>query len=162
VASENVPEFERRVGSGSVDRAAFSPVAGFWHSTDQPLSEVIHVCPYQDQAERTEQRARAAQQPNWRPAKGGFVHRMMVELVIPFDSVEVPVPAAVGPVFEAWYDYFKVSDFRAAGEAWSNAIRERCQHDPLVLAAPGVRADQRGRPDLGVPRRGRPRTGICG
>lgn len=134
MASENVPEFERRFGSGYVDRAAFSPLAGFWHTTDQPQSEMIHVWPYHDQAERTEQRARAAQHPNWPPATGGFVDRMMVELVIPFDFVEVPVPAAMGPVFEVRYDYYKISDLRSAGEAWSNAIRERGQHDSLVLA----------------------------
>lgn len=134
VASENVPEFERRFGSGYQHRAAFSCLTGFWHTTDQPQSEVIHVWPYQDQAERTKQRASAAQHPNWPPATGEFVDRMMVELVIPFDFVEEPLPAAIGPVFEVRYDYFKVSDLRAAGEAWSNWIRKRSQHDSLVLA----------------------------
>ncbi|MGM7778891.1 NIPSNAP family protein [Arthrobacter sp. KNU-44] len=134
VASENVPEFERRFGAGYVDRAAFSPLAGFWRTTDQPVSEVVHVWPYEDQAERTEVRARAAQHPNWPPATGGFVNRMMVELVVPFDFVEERAPGAIGPVFEIRYDYFIVSELRAAGEAWSNAIKERSQHDSLVLA----------------------------
>ncbi|GAA1498702.1 NIPSNAP family protein [Paeniglutamicibacter kerguelensis] len=134
VDSENVPEFERRFGTGYVDRAEFSSLAGFWRTTDQPQSEVIHVWPYRDQAERTERRALAARHPNWPPATGEFVDRMMVELVIPFDFVEEPAPAAVGPVFEIRYDYFKVADLRAAGEAWSKAIRERSKHDSLVLA----------------------------
>ncbi|MBO1269920.1 NIPSNAP family protein [Arthrobacter cavernae] len=134
VDSENVPEFERRFGTGYVDRAAFSPLAGFWRTTDQPQSEVIHVWPYQDQAERTELRAQAAQHPNWPPATGGFVNRMMAELVIPFDFVEERAPGAIGPVFEIRYDYFRVSELRAAGQAWSDAIRARSRHDELVLA----------------------------
>ncbi|MCG2623117.1 NIPSNAP family protein [Arthrobacter sp. I2-34] len=134
VAPENVPEFERRFGAGYVDRAAFSPLTAFWRTNDQALSEVIHVWPYQDQAERTIQRARAAEHPNWPPATGGFVNRMMVELVLPFDFVEDRRPGTVGPVFEIQYDYFQVSDLRAAGEAWSNAIEDRSQHDSLVLA----------------------------
>lgn len=134
VASENIPEFEQRFGAGYVDRAAFSPLSGFWRTTGENPSEVVHVWPYQDQPERTRQRALAAQHPNWPPATGTFVNKMMVELVLPFDFVEHRAPAAVGPVFEIRYDYFKVSDLRAAGDAWAAAIRERSRHDTLVLA----------------------------
>jgi hypothetical protein len=134
VAAEDVPEFERRFGAAYPDRAAFSALAGFWRTTDQPHSEVIHVWPYRNLAERTELRASAARHPNWPPATGTFVNRMMVELVIPFDFVAVPEPGAVGPFFEIRYDYFKVSELRAAGEAWQAAIQERSRHESLVLA----------------------------
>lgn len=134
VAAANVPEFERRFGAGYVDRAAYSPLTGFWRTTSAPQSEVIHVWPYRDLAERTERRAQAAQHPNWPPATGPFVERMMVELVVPFDFVQHRGVAAIGPVFEIRYDYFRVSDLRAAGEAWSRAIKERSGVDELVLA----------------------------
>lgn len=134
VAPENVPEFERRFGAGYVDRAAFSPLTAFWRTKDRLQSEVVHVWPYADLAERTERRALAARHPNWPPATGGFVNRMMVELVIPFDFVEERAPGTLGPVFEIRYDYFQVNELRAADEAWSHAIRERSKRDSLVLA----------------------------
>lgn len=134
VDQENVPEFERRFGAGYVERAAYSPLTGFWRTENQPQHEVVHVWPYADLAERTELRARAAENPSWPPATGGFVNRMMVELVLPFDFVEDLGPAELGPVFEIRYDYFQVSDLRAAGAAWSSAIEERSKHDSLVLA----------------------------
>ncbi|UVJ41406.1 hypothetical protein [Arthrobacter sp. CJ23] len=96
---------------------------------------MIHVWPYQDQAERTELRARAAQHPNRPPAPGGLVNRLMVERVIPFDIVEERAPGAIGPVFEIRLTtYFTVSELRAADEAWSTAIKERSQHGSLVRA----------------------------
>ena len=134
VAEQDVPEFERRFGTGYVDREVFSPLTGFWRTTDQSRGEVVHVWPYADQAERAERRAKAAQHPNWPPATGGFVERMMVELVMPFDFVQERGPGTLGPFFEIRYDYFTVVDLRAAGEAWSALIKERSAQDSLVLA----------------------------
>lgn len=134
VEPENVPEFERRFGQAYPDREAFSPLAGFWRTTDGPCSEVVHVWPYRDLAERTRLRALAAQHPNWPPATGSFVNRMMVELVLPFDFVQGPQPGSPGPFYEIRYDYFRVCELRAAGEAWSRPIQERSLTEFLVVA----------------------------
>ena len=130
----NVTEFERIFGDAYVYRHAFSPLTAFWHTTNEPLSEVVHVWPYTDLDDRTNKRAAAAQHPQWPPATGQFVNRMQSELVIPFDFVSDPMPGLVGPIFEIRYDYFKVSDLVAGTQAWANAIQERSKRDSLVLA----------------------------
>ncbi|MFE4499804.1 NIPSNAP family protein [Rhodococcus sp. NPDC056743] len=134
VDAENVTEFERIFGDGYVHRQAFSPLTAFWHTTNEPLSEVVHVWPYIDLDDRASKRAAAAQHPQWPPATGQFVNRMQSELVIPFDFVSDPMPGLLGPIYEIQYDYFKVSDLGAGTEAWTNAIQERSKRDSLVLA----------------------------
>lgn len=135
--SEHVQEFERRFGAGYVHRQRYSPLTALWHTAPgDAFSEVVHVWPYADLAERARLRAQAAQDPHWPPPTGEFVTQMQVELVVPFtfDGVVPPAPSTVGPVFEIERDYFRVSDLGAATTAWQSAIAQRSRHATLVLA----------------------------
>lgn len=134
VDQADVAEFERLFGDAYVDREVFSPLTGFWHTVDQSVSEVIHIWPYEDLAQRTELRSAAAQHPNWPPPTSRFINRMVAEVVLPFEFAQDREPGVVGSVVEIQYDYFAVADLRAAGEAWAPAIEERSKHDALVLA----------------------------
>lgn len=135
VDAPDVPEFERLFGDGYVSRKEFSPLTGFWRTTDQSVSELVHVWPYKDLSHRAQQRAAAATHPNWPPPTSPFINRMVAEVVLPFDFVEDREPGTtVGPVFEIRYDYFTGADLKAAVPAWTNAIQERSKHYALVLA----------------------------
>lgn len=131
---DGVPEFERRFAEGYEYRKLYSPLSAFWHTTTSSANEVIHVWPYQDLSERARLRADAARDPHWPPRTGEFVAQMRVELVMPFDFVDVPAPGAVGPVFEVEYSYFSGSDLGAAMKVWPDAIAKRSRRSTLVLA----------------------------
>lgn len=78
-----ISEFEKRFEASLSVRLKHSELAAFWHSEVGPLNQVIHVWPYENLQQRTEIRARLAQEPGWPPKAEDLILSMESEIFIP-------------------------------------------------------------------------------
>jgi hypothetical protein len=115
-------------------RKGFSPISAFFYSEIGPLNQVIHVWPYEDQAERDRIRGEAAAPGKWPPQAPDKPVHMESEIFKPFPFIGDFASGKVGPIFE-WRSYMIAPGMMpGVMEGWEAAIEERQKLSPVVMA----------------------------
>jgi len=119
-----IPEFEKRFEASLSVRLKYSELAAFWHTEVGPLNQVIHVWPYEDLQQRTEIRARLAQEPGWPP--------MASELLLFMESgIYIPAPFSpklgggqkLGNIYEMRIYQYQPGSIPTVIERWREALQ---------------------------------------
>ena len=79
----SVATWEGHFEAALPNRVKYSELAALWHTDIGLLNQVIHVWPYEDLAQRTEVRAKAAQEPGWPPQGGDLILAMESQIWTP-------------------------------------------------------------------------------
>jgi hypothetical protein len=118
-----VAEFEARFEAALPHRLKYSDLAAFWHTEIGPLNQVIHVWPYEDLQQRTEVRARAAQDPNWPPKAGEFIVAMESEIFTPAPfSPKLGGGQKLGNIYEMRIYQYQPGSLPTVIERWGEAL----------------------------------------
>jgi len=130
----SVSEFEKRFGEALPARQEFSPCAALLHSEIGPLNQVIHIWPYESQAERERLRAEAAKAGVWPPKVGEFVLDQQVEIMLPAPFMK-PLGSrdfGSGNIYEMRSYNYQVGAMPKVLDLWGQVIAQREEHSPLV------------------------------
>ena len=129
-----VRELERRFRNGIDVRLKYSALGGFFHTQAGPLSQVVHIWPYENLRDRAESRAAANRDESerWPPGIAELFERQEVEILLPAPFMQALEPRELGSVWElSWVDYRP----RAVAEslaAYAGALPGRQEHYPVV------------------------------
>jgi len=103
-----VRELERRFRNGLDVRLKYSALGGFFHTLAGPLSQVVHIWPYENLRDRAESRAAANRDESerWPPGIAELFERQEVEILLPAPFMPALGPRELGPLWElSWVDY---------------------------------------------------------
>src|SRR5258706_330218 len=134
----SLPEVEKRFGEAYENRKKISPLAAFWHTEIGPLTEIIHVWPYENISERNRLRAEAVKAGNWPPKIAEFIETMQSEIVVPFAFLPDLKPGKMGPFFEMRYYAMKAGTLPDLIKRWESKIEERPAPRITSGLAPGI------------------------
>jgi hypothetical protein len=119
-----IPEFESRFEKALPYRQKYSPLAAFWHTDIGPLNQVIHVWPYEDLQQRTEIRAKAAQDGNWPPKVTDLILTMESEIYVPAPfSPALGGGKKLGNVYEMRIYQYQPGTIPTVIERWGEALK---------------------------------------
>jgi NIPSNAP len=129
-----VGELERRFGNGIDVRLKYSQLGGFFHTRAGPLSQVVHIWPYDGLRNRAEARAAANrdQSNRWPPGIGELFERQEVEILLPAPFMRPLRSQYLGPLWElSWFDY-SPHNVREALTAFETCVPKREKQYPVV------------------------------
>src|SRR5262249_15276988 len=96
--------FEQRFAEGLEVRTRYSPLAALWHTDIGPLTQVVHLWPYEDLGQRDAIRAKAAADPSgkWPPHLSDLEVEQQSEILhpAPFMRPLTGEPQAMGGIYE--------------------------------------------------------------
>jgi NIPSNAP len=117
-------EFESRFGQALPSREKYSPLAAFWHTEAGPLNQVIHVWPYESLQQRTEIRAKAAEDPNWPPKTQDLILSMESEIfVAPPFSPQLGGGKKLGNIYEMRIYQYQPGSIPTVVQRWEEALQ---------------------------------------
>lgn len=119
-----IPEFEKRFQARLSIRLKYSELAAFWHTEIGPLNQVIHVWPYENLQQRTEVRARAAQEPDWPPDTADLILSMESEIYAPAPfSPRLGGGQKLGNIYEMRIYQYQPGSIPTVTERWGEALK---------------------------------------
>jgi hypothetical protein len=128
-----VPQYEALFEAALPYRLQYSPLAAFWHTELGPLNQVIHVWPYENLQQRTEVRARAAQDPNWPPKGSEMILFMESEIYTPAPfSPELGGGKKLGNIYEMRIYQYQPGTIPTVIERWAEALPGRLALSPIA------------------------------
>ncbi len=128
-----VAQWEQNFCSALPSRLKHSPLGALWHTEMGPLNQVIHAWPYESLQQRTEIRAKAAQEPDWPPKGGDLILNMESEIWIaaPF-SPALGGNQKLGNVYEMRIYQYQPGAMPKVLEAWEKSLPERTKLSPIA------------------------------
>jgi hypothetical protein len=127
-------KFEDNFEKGLPNRIKLSPLGAFWHTEVGTLNQVIHLWPYQDNAERDRCRAAGYKLEGWPPDIRDFVVEMETKILIPAPFSPPLEPRKIGPVFEIGTFTYTLGSMPHVIKAWGEKMEGRVALSPLVGA----------------------------
>lgn len=119
-----VAQFEEGFEKSLPNRLKYSELGAFWHTEAGPLNQVIHVWPYEDLAQRTDVRARAAQEADWPPNTGGVTLSMESQIfVAPPFSPKLGGGQKLGNIYEMRIYQYQPGAIPTVLERWEEALQ---------------------------------------
>jgi hypothetical protein len=119
-----VAEVESRFEKALPYRQKYSPLAGFWHTEIGPLNQVIHAWSYENLQQRTEIRAKAAEDPNWPPKIQDMILSMESEIFVPAPfSPELGGGKKLGNIYEMRIYQYQPGTIPTVIERWGEALK---------------------------------------
>ena len=119
-----IPEFEKRFEAALPARLKHSDLAAFWHTDIGPLNQVIHVWPYEDLKQRTDIRAKAAQDPNWPPKVSDLILSMESEIFVPAPfSPKLGGGQKLGNIYEMRIYQYQPGTIPTVIQRWDEALK---------------------------------------
>ena len=117
-------EFESRFENALPHREKYSPLAAFWHTEAGPLNQVIHVWPYESLQQRTDIRAKAAEDPNWPPKVQDLILSMESEIFVspPF-SPQLGGGKKLGNIYEMRIYQYQPGSIPTVIQRWDEALQ---------------------------------------
>jgi hypothetical protein len=120
----SIPEFEKRFEASLSGRLKYSELAAFWHTDIGPLNQVIHVWPYEDLQQRTQVRAKTAQEPNWPPKVSDLILNMESQIFIPAPfSPKLGGGQKLGNVYEMRIYQYQPGSIPTVIARWGEALQ---------------------------------------
>lgn len=114
-------------------RLKHSPLAALWHTEMGPLNQVIHVWPYASLQERTDIRAKAAQETGWPPPGGDLILNMESEIWTPAPfSPALGGGKKQGNIYEMRIYQYQPGAIPKVLAAWEKSLPERTQLSPIA------------------------------
>ena len=130
--SRTQAEVVKRFGEAYEKRKELSPLAAFWTSEIGPLTQIIHVWPYKDLAERGRIRDEAVKQGIWPPKISEFIVNMRSEIMVPFPFGPAFPSGDLGPYFEMRTYTYHAGDLKKIQADWEAAIEFRQTLSPVA------------------------------
>lgn len=128
-----VAQWEQNFCSALPSRLKYSPLGALWHTEMGPLNQVIHAWPYESLQQRTEIRAKAAQEPDWPPRGGDLILNMESEIWIPAPfSPALGGNQKLGNIYEMRIYQYQPGAMPKVLEAWEKSLPERTRLSPIA------------------------------
>lgn len=120
----SVAQWEANFCAALPSRTKHSELAGLWHTEIGPLNQVVHIWPYDDLQQRTEIRAKSAQEPDWPPKGGDLLLNMESEIFIPAPfSPKLGGGQKLGNIYEMRIYQYQVGSMPTVLERWEEALK---------------------------------------
>ena len=128
-----VAQYMKNFGDALPHREKYSKLGAFWQTEIGPLSQVIHVWPYENLDERDRIRAEAAQDPHWPPPSDGAVVNMNSEIWVPAPFMRpMGGDQALGDIYEMRIYTYEPGSIPELLRLWTEAIPYREEFSPLA------------------------------
>ena len=133
---ESVPEFEKNFADSLPYRVKYSPLAAFWQTEVGPLNQVVHVWPYENQAERTRIRAEAGKDPHWPPPNDPDMYVSMESEIFTPAPFMRPMGGgqALGNIYEMRTYTYKEGALPEILKRWGESVPHREEYSPMAAA----------------------------
>lgn len=129
-----VPAYEAEFGQALPQRAALSPLGGFWRTEVGSIDQLVQVWPYQDGTQRDKVLQEAARLPAWAAIES---HASSLEqesrLLVPAPFSPPLVPRKLGNLYELRIYSYEAGSIPAVIERWQEKIEPRLKLSPLVM-----------------------------
>ncbi|MGH6966430.1 MAG: NIPSNAP family protein [Phenylobacterium sp.] len=125
---------EDRVAEALPDRAALSPLVGFFRTEIGTLNQVIHLWSYESFEERSRIQGEAMKLPNWPPKIGAMIGELQSEIYTPTSFSPKLEPRALGEIYEIRTYTLKAGNMPWLLERWAAHIAPRLELSPLAFA----------------------------
>jgi hypothetical protein len=120
----SIAQFEAGFEKSLPNRLKYSELGAFWHTEVGPLNQVIHVWPYEDLAQRTEVRAKAAQEADWPPNTGGVTLSMESQIFVAASfSPKLGGGQKLGNIYEMRIYQYQPGAIPTVLERWQEALQ---------------------------------------
>ena len=133
----SLPEVINRFGKNIENRTKLSPLVAFWYTEIGPLNQIIHVWQYEDVAERSKVRAKAAKEDWWPPKIGEFITKQTVEIYMPWDNSPLLTPGNHGPFYEMRSYLIQPGLMQQAKTRWATKLEQRTKRSPVSVIMEG-------------------------
>lgn len=129
----SVAQWEGHFEAALPNRVKYSELAALWHTDIGLLNQVIHVWPYNDLAQRTEVRAKAAQEPGWPPQGGDLILAMESQIWTPAPfSPALGGNRKLGNVYEMRIYEYQPGSMPKVLAAWEKSLPKRLELSPIA------------------------------
>ncbi len=129
-----VPAFEAEVAQALPQRAALSPLGGFWRTEVGSIDQLVQVWPYKDGAQREKVLHDAVRLQAWAAIEShASIYEQESQLLVPAPFSPPIEPRKLGNLYELRiYDY-AAGSIQSVIERWQERIEARLKLSPLVL-----------------------------
>lgn len=136
LATGGVPAFERAFGGALEHRTKHSRLGAFFHTELGPLSEVVHIWPYDDLNQRQAVRAGLQDEPNWPPPHDAtfLAQESWICNPAPFMRPWEDNVQELGAVYEMRIYTYRPGTMPTVIERFAEAIPHREKYSPLAGA----------------------------
>jgi hypothetical protein len=120
----SVAQWEENFAKALPVRTKHSELGGLWHTEIGPLNQVVHIWPYEDLQQRTEIRAKAAQETGWPPAGGDLLLNMESQIFIPAPFCpKIGGGQKLGNIYEMRIYQYQPGSIPTVIERWGEALQ---------------------------------------
>ena len=132
----SVPVFEENFAKALPAREKYSKLGAFWHTEFGPLSQVIHVWPYESIEERNSIRTEAGKDPDWPPKNDPDMYlNMESEIFYPAPFMRpMGGDQELGNIYEMRVYTYKPGAMPEVVKRWEAAVPHREEYSPLAAA----------------------------
>lgn len=130
----STPQMMARLEKGLAERVKLSPLGGFWQTEIGVLNQVVHIWPYESEAERTRIRAEAEKLPGWPPDTSEFIVERESKIVHHQSFSPKIEPRQLGGVYEIRTYTYEPGGAARTARRWEDLIEDRIRYSPLVAA----------------------------